>query len=101
LWRKPTLECTSSLKNICPNKYVLEFIPEVFSICFMINKKAFRSILNKCCIECKGILRVYFTLFYFMWKWDAGWCGKIVFKVGEHAFCFVLLTFLRNGRKHL
>jgi hypothetical protein len=28
-WRKPTMEHTSSLKNISPNKYVLEFIPEV------------------------------------------------------------------------
>lgn len=97
LWRKPTMEHTSSLKNISPNKYVLEFIPEVFILCVVVKKKAHRSILIKCfvCMQ-----RYSELLFYFIWGCGAGWCGDIVFKVCDLAFCFILLTFLLKGRKN-
>ena len=95
-WRKPTMEHTSSLKNISPSKYVLEFIPEVFILCVVV-KKAHRSILIKCFV---WMQRYSELLIYFIWGWDAGWCGEIVFKVCDLAFCFILLTFLLKGRKN-
>lgn len=96
-WRKPTMEHTSSLKNTSPNKYVLEFIPEVFILCFVIKRKAHTSILIKCFV---WMQRYSECLFYFVWKWDAGWWGEIVFKVHDLIFCFTLLTFLLKGRKN-
>jgi hypothetical protein len=44
-WRKPTMEHTSNLKNIYPNKYVLEFIPELFIVCVVIKKKAHKNVI--------------------------------------------------------
>ena len=56
------MEHTSSLKNISPNKYVLEFIPEVFILCVVVKKKAHRSILIKCfvCMQRYSELLFYF-----------------------------------------
>ena len=62
-WRKPTMEHTSSLKNISLNRDVLEFIPEVFILCVVVTKKAHRSILIKCFVWMQGILSVYFISF--------------------------------------
>jgi hypothetical protein len=41
-----------------------------------------------------------FILLYFIWKWDAGCCSEIVFKVCDLACCLLLLTFLLKGRKN-